>query len=91
MIFTHLPTDSYKNKVSKFIVMEKNNEAFAIIVNEFNAYFVNISKNLADSFPVADHLSTYLNDPSDNTFKFDFVTERDVTYIIHKFKKKVWS
>ena len=27
MIFTHLPNDSYKNKVNKFIVMEKNNEA----------------------------------------------------------------
>ena len=29
-----------------------------IIVNEFNAYFVNIAKNLADSIPVADHFST---------------------------------
>ena len=27
MIFTHLPNDLYKNKVSKFIVMQKNNEA----------------------------------------------------------------
>ena len=64
-----------------------------IIVNEFNAYFVNIARNLADSIPVADHSSTYLNDPSDNTFKFDPVTERDVAYIIHslKNKKKLWS
>ena len=59
-----------------------------IIVNEFNAYFVNIAKNLADSIPVADHFSTYLNDPSDNTFKFDLVTERDVAYIIHNLKNK---
>ena len=59
-----------------------------IIVNEFNAYFVNIAKNLADSIPVADHFSTYLNDPSDNTFKFDRVTERDVAYIIHNLKNK---
>ena len=140
MIFTHFPNDSYKNKVNKFIVMEKNNEASInnfceyydhifslykndikntwkilnetlnrnrrkhqsqdflnnnklvndpdIIVNEFNAFFVNIAKNLADSIPVADHFSTYLNDPSDNTFKFDLVTERDVAYIIHNFKNK---
>ena len=27
MICTHLPNDSYKNKVNKFIVMEKNNGA----------------------------------------------------------------
>ena len=58
-----------------------------IIVNEFNAYFVNIAKNLADGIPVADHFSTYLNDPSDNTFKFDLVTEQDVAYIIHNLKK----
>ena len=32
-----------------------------IIVNEFNAYFVNIAKKMADSIPVADHFSTYLN------------------------------
>ena len=38
--------------------------------------------------PVADHFSTYLNDPSDNTFKFDLVTERDVAYIIHNLKNK---
>ena len=49
-----------------------------IIVNEFNAYVVNIAKNLDDSIPVADHFSTYLNYPSDNTFKFDAVTEQDV-------------
>ena len=59
-----------------------------IKVNEFNACLVNIAKNLADSIPVADHLSTYLNDPSDNTFKFDLVTERDVAYIIHNLKNK---
>ena len=62
-----------------------------IIVNEFNAYFVNIAKNLADSIPEADHFSTYLNDPSNNTFKFDLVTERDVAYIIYNLKKKLWS
>ena len=33
-------------------------------------------------------ISTYLNDPSDNTFKFDLVTERDVAYIIHNLKNK---
>ena len=59
-----------------------------IIVNEFNAYFVNIAINLADSIPVADDFSTYLTDPSDNTFKFDLVTERDVAYIIHNLKNK---
>ena len=59
-----------------------------IIINEFNAYFVNIAKNLADSIPVTDYISTHLNDPSDNTFKFDFVTERDVAYIIHNLKNK---
>ena len=59
-----------------------------IIVNEFNAYFVNIAKNLADSIPVADHFSTYLNDPSNNTFKFDLVTERDVAYIIQNLNIK---
>ena len=59
-----------------------------IIVNEFNAYFANIAKNLADSIRVADHFSTYLNGPSDNTFKFDLVTERDVAYIIHNLKNK---
>ena len=59
-----------------------------IIVNEFNAYFVNIAKNLADSIPVADHFGTYFSDPSDNTFKFDLVTERDVAYIIHNLKNK---
>ena len=66
-----------------------NNELVSdpdIIVNEFNAYFVNIAKNLADSIPVADHFSTYLNDPSDNTYKFDLVTERDVANIIHNLK-----
>ena len=42
-----------------------------IRVNEFNPYFVNIAKNLAASIPVADHFSTYLNDPSDNTEHFD--------------------
>ena len=37
--------------------------------------FVNILKNLTDSIPVhAGHFSTYLNDASDNTFKFDLVT-----------------
>ena len=51
-------------------------------------YFVNIAKNLADSIPVDPHFSTYLNDPSDNTFKFDLVTERDVAYIIHNLKNK---
>ena len=61
-----------------------------IIVNEFNAYFVNIAKNLADStyIPVDDHFSTYLNDPSDNTFKFDLATEHDVAYIIQNLKIK---
>ena len=34
------------------------------------------------------HFSTYLNDPSDNTLKFDLVTERDVAYIIHNLKNK---
>ena len=29
-----------------------------------------------------------LNDPSDNTFKFDLVTERDVAYSIHNLKNK---
>ena len=63
-----------------------------IIVNEFNAYFVNIAKNLAVSIPVADHFSTYLNDTSDNSFKFDLVTEQDVAYIINNLKiKKLWS
>ena len=37
---------------------------------------------------MADHFSTYLNDPSDNTFNFDLVTERDVAYIIHNLKIK---
>ena len=59
-----------------------------IIVTEFNAYFVIIAENLADSIPVADHFSTYLNDPSDNIFKFDLVTEQDVAYIIHNLKNK---
>ena len=59
-----------------------------IVVNEFIAYFVNIAKNMADGIPMADHFSTYLNDPSDNTFKFDLVTEQDVAYIIHNLKKK---
>ena len=58
-----------------------------ITVNEFKAYVVNIAKNLADSIPVADHFSTYLNDPSDNRFKFDIVTER-CSYIIHILKIK---
>ena len=41
---------------------------------------------------MADHFSTYLNDPSDNTFKFDLVTKRDVAYIIHNLKiKKSYS
>ena len=62
-----------------------------IILNEFNAYFVNIAKNLADNIPVADHFSTYLNDPSDNTFKFDLVTEQDVAYIIHSLKKRSYG
>ena len=57
-------------------------------MNEFNEYFVNIAKNLTDSIPVADHFSTYLNDSSDNTFKFDLVTEQDVAYIIHNLKKE---
>ena len=57
-------------------------------MNEFNAYFVNIAKNMADSSPVADHFSTYLNDTSDKTFKFDLVTERNVAYIIHNLKNK---
>ena len=56
-----------------------------IIVNEFNAYFVNIAKNLADSIPVAVHFSTYLNDPSDNTFKFEL--QRDVAYMYNLIKK----
>ena len=70
-----------KHQSQDFLI---NNE----LVNEFNAYFVDIAKNLADSIPVADHFSTYLNDPSDNTFKYDLVTERDVTYIIHNLKNK---
>ena len=41
-------------------------------------HIFNIAKNLTDNIPVADHFSTYLYDPSDNTFKFDLVTERDV-------------
>ena len=62
-----------------------------IIVNEFNAYFVNIAKNLADSIPMADNFSTYLNDLYDNTFKFDLVTEQDVADISHNLKKKSYG
>ena len=57
-------------------------------MNEFNAYFVNIAKNLADSIPVADRFSTYLNDPPDNTLNFDLVTEQGVAYVIHNLKNR---
>ena len=57
------------------------------IVNKFNAYFVNIGENLADIIPMAHHVSTYLNDPSDNTSKFGPVAEQDVAYIIHNLKE----
>ena len=57
-------------------------------MNEFNAYFVNIAKNLADGILVADLFSTYLNDHFHDTFKFDLVTEQDVAYIIHNLKNE---
>ena len=50
MIFTHLPNDSFKNKVNKFIVMEKNNEAF---INNFC--------NELGSLNIYDHLDKRLN------------------------------
>ena len=55
-----------------------------IVVDEFNAYFVILLKTWLIVF----HFSTYLNDPSDNTFKIDLVTEQDVSYIIHNLKTK---
>ena len=56
MIFTHFPNDSYKNKVNKFIVMEKNNEAS---INNFC--------NELGSLNIYDHLDKRLNlDPNDN-------------------------
>ena len=56
MIFTHLPNDSYKNKVNKFIVMEKNNEAS---INNFC--------NELGSLNIYDHLDKRLKlDTNDN-------------------------
>ena len=75
-----------KHQSQDFFINNKLVSDPDIIVNEFNTYFVNIAKNLADSIPVADHFSIYLNDPSDNTYKFDLVTERDVANIIHNLK-----
>ena len=50
MIFTHLPNDSYKNKVNKFIVMEKNNEAsinnFCNELGSLNIYVLDKRLNL---------------------------------------------
>ena len=50
IIFTHLPNDLYKNKVNKFVVMEKNNEAF---INNFC--------NELGSLNIYDHLDKRLN------------------------------
>ena len=77
-----------KHKSQYFVI---NNELVNdpyIIVNKFNAYFVNIVNNLADIISMAHYVSAYLNDPSDNTFKFDPVAEQDVAYIIHNLKNK---
>ena len=81
-IFTHLPNDSYKSKVNKFIVMEKNNEAS---INNFC--------NELASLNINDHLDKRLNlDPNDNYELFagliKYAREKHLPKIKVKYNKK---
>ena len=85
MIFTHLPNDSYKNKVNKFIVMEKNNEAS---INNFC--------NELGSLNINDHLDKRLNlDPNDNYELFvgliKYARKKHLPKIKVKYNKKKHS
>ena len=82
MIFTHLPNDLYKNKVNKFIVIEKNNEAS---INNFC--------NELGSLNIYDHLDKRLNlDPNDNYELFagliKYAREKHLPKIKVKYNKK---
>ena len=82
MIFTHLPNDSYKNKVNKFIVLEKNNEAS-----------INNLCNELGSLNIYDHLDKRLNlDPNDNYELFagliKYALEKHLPKIKVKYNKK---
>ena len=85
MIFTHLPNDSYRNKVNKFIVREKNNKAS---INNFC--------NELGSLNINDHLDKRLNlDPNDNYTLFagliKYVRQKHLPKIKVKYNKKKHS
>lgn len=87
--------DTLNRKIEKkctqdFLINDQLVSDPEVIVNNFNEYFVSVGKNLASKIPPSQHFSTYLKTPAPahGTFKFDPISEQDISNIIHKLKNK---
>ena len=75
------------HKLNKIVIDNKDIRDSFTIVNEFNNYFSNIGKNLADDVPHTDkHFMDYLISPLQNSFFLSSVTSTEIELEISKLK-----
>ena len=75
-------------KIRKLIINDVEYENEETISNQFNEFFVNIGKNIAESLPDYDNHLNYLNGNFPNSFYFSPVNSTDIDIVISSLKNK---
>ena len=85
------PNHTNNNNIKKLIINDKTYEDNKEISNEFNTFFTNIGKNIAESLPNEGDHNVYMRGDYPNSFYFTPVNFIDVDIVIASLKNKTFG